>query len=106
MIRQLMMKLFRAIMIFTIAILLTLAPFLPGGRVLTARAQVLHSSLFSATSVDLAKYVDPFTGTGVQPGAPFGGGDTFPGADVPFGMVQWSPDTALYNSGGYWYSDN
>ena len=106
MIRKPMLKLSRAIMIFTIALLLTLASFLPGSSALTARAQVLHSSLFSATSVDLAKYVDPFTGTGVQPGAPFGGGDTFPGADVPFGLVQWSPDTALYNSGGYWYSDN
>jgi predicted alpha-1,2-mannosidase len=106
MIRQPMLKLSRAIMIFTIAILLTLASFLPGGKVLAASAHVQHTSLFSATGVDLAKYVDPFTGTGVQPGAPFGGGDTFPGADAPFGMVQWSPDTALYNSGGYWYSDN
>jgi predicted alpha-1,2-mannosidase len=36
----------------------------------------------------LAPYdlVDPFVGTG-------GGGNTFPGATLPFGMVQWSPDT-------------
>ncbi|MBA2396333.1 MAG: glycoside hydrolase family 92 protein [Ktedonobacteraceae bacterium] len=54
----------------------------------------------------MTEYVDPFTGTSVQPGATFGGGDTFPGADAPFGMVQWSPDTSLYNSGGYWYPDN
>ncbi len=36
-----------------------------------------------------------------------GGGNTFPGADVPFGMVQWSPDTMpTYNAGGgYQYGD-
>src|SRR5579875_1800885 len=30
--------------------------------------------------------VDPIIGTA-------GGGNTFPGASLPFGMVQWSPDT-------------
>jgi predicted alpha-1,2-mannosidase len=37
-----------------------------------------------------------------------GGGNTFPGAEAPFGMVQWSPDTLpTYNAGGgYDYSDN
>jgi predicted alpha-1,2-mannosidase len=35
------------------------------------------------------------------------GGNTFPGADVPFGMVQWSPDTMPNRSdgGGYTYGD-
>src|ERR1022692_2189137 len=35
------------------------------------------------------------------------GGNTFPGADVPFGMVQWSPDTLPHRSdgGGYTYGD-
>jgi predicted alpha-1,2-mannosidase len=32
------------------------------------------------------------------------GGDTFPGAVVPFGMVQWSPDTTPAESGGYLYT--
>ncbi len=32
------------------------------------------------------------------------GGDEFPGAVVPFGMVQWSPDTMPEESGGYLYS--
>ena len=45
---------------------------------------------------DLASYVDPFIGTA-------NGGDTFPGADVPFGMVQWSPDNSG-GPGGYSYS--
>ncbi|MDE1150565.1 MAG: GH92 family glycosyl hydrolase [Azospirillaceae bacterium] len=35
---------------------------------------------------DLTRWVDPFIGTG-------GHGHTFPGATVPFGMVQLSPDT-------------
>lgn len=50
----------------------------------------------------LTKYVDPFIGTG-------GHAHTFPGATLPFGMVQLSPDTD--NKGwdwcsGYHYSDN
>jgi putative alpha-1,2-mannosidase len=36
----------------------------------------------------LTKYVDPFIGTG-------GHGHTFPGATLPFGLVQLSPDTRL-----------
>ena len=39
---------------------------------------------------DLTQYVDPFIGTG-------GHGHTFPGATVPFGMVQISPDTRWEN---------
>jgi predicted alpha-1,2-mannosidase len=37
-----------------------------------------------------------------------GGGNTFPGADVPFGEVQWSPDTMPDNNagGGYSYGDS
>jgi len=50
----------------------------------------------------LTSYVKPMIGTS-------GHGHTFPGATVPFGMVQLSPDT--YNEGwdwcaGYHYSDN
>lgn len=49
----------------------------------------------------LTDYVDPFIGTG-------GHGHTFPGATLPFGMVQLSPDTRLDGwdgCGGYHYSD-
>jgi len=48
--------------------------------------------------------VDTFVGTS---GTPVGGPiDTFPGADLPFGMVQWSPDTPSQNAGGgYEYND-
>jgi predicted alpha-1,2-mannosidase len=36
-----------------------------------------------------------------------GGGNTFPGADVPYGMIQWSPDTLPNRNagGGYNYGD-
>ena len=53
------------------------------------------------SGTDYTKYVDPFIGTG-------GHGHTFPGAMVPFGMVQLSPDTRMENwdgSSGYHYSD-
>ncbi len=51
---------------------------------------------------DPASYVDPFIGTG-------GHGHTFPGATVPFGMVQFSPDTRMNDwdgCSGYHTSDN
>jgi predicted alpha-1,2-mannosidase len=48
-------------------------------------------------------FVNPFIGTG-------GHGHTFPGAVLPFGMVQLSPDTRIDGSwdgcGGYHYSDS
>jgi predicted alpha-1,2-mannosidase len=51
---------------------------------------------------DLTKYVNPFIGTG-------GHGHTYPGASLPFGMVQLSPDTRLTGwdgCSGYHYSDS
>lgn len=49
------------------------------------------------------QYVNPFIGTG-------GHGHTFPGATLPFGMVQLSPDTRIDGSwdgcSGYHYSDS
>ena len=51
---------------------------------------------------DAAQYVDPFIGTG-------GHGHTFPGATLPFGMVQFSPDTRMNDwdgCSGYHTSDN
>jgi predicted alpha-1,2-mannosidase len=61
---------------------------------------VLPAALFAV----LTSLVDTFVGTS---GTPVGGPiDTFPGADLPFGMVQWSPDTPSQNAGGgYEYSD-
>lgn len=61
--------------------------------------------LFSITSNSqtYSKYVNPMIGTG-------GHGHTYPGATVPFGMVQLSPDTRIDGSwdgcSGYHYDDS
>lgn len=60
----------------------------------------LPLQLFAQTN--FTQYVNPFIGTG-------GHGHTFPGATVPFGMVQVSPDTRLTGwdgCSGYHFSDN
>lgn len=48
---------------------------------------------------DPAALVDPMVGTG-SGGAVVGQVDTYPGASVPFGMIQWSPDTPSRPPGG------
>lgn len=52
---------------------------------------------------DLTRYVDPMTGTG-------GVGHTYPGATLPYGMVQLSPDTRRDASwegcAGYYHADS
>ncbi len=61
-----------------------------------------YFSLLTAQTRDYTRWVNPFIGTG-------GHGHTFPGATLPFGMVQLSPDTRIDNwdgSSGYHYSDN
>lgn len=82
---------------------------LGGGIALGAQAALL-AVLFpldlAAQSTSIARdLVNPFIGTG-------GHGHTFPGACVPFGMVQLSPDTRpdgyhdWDGAGGYHYSDS
>jgi predicted alpha-1,2-mannosidase len=59
-------------------------------------------NLWVGTQWDPTHYVDPFIGTA-------GHGHTFPGATMPFGMVQLSPDTRLTGwdgCSGYHYSDD
>lgn len=55
-----------------------------------------------STTKDVLDFVDPFIGTG-------GHGHTFPGATVPFSMVQLSPDNLTKSrwdwTSGYHYSD-
>src|SRR5687767_4983987 len=51
---------------------------------------------------DYTSLVNPFIGTG-------GHGHTYPGASMPFGMMQLSPDTRMADwdgSSGYHYSDS
>jgi predicted alpha-1,2-mannosidase len=65
-------------------------------------AAFAHREDIVGSSGDLTRYVNIAIGTG-------GHGHTYPGATMPFGMVQLSPDT--YNEGwdwcsGYHYSDS
>jgi predicted alpha-1,2-mannosidase len=62
-------------------------------------------SILSAQNLSPVSQVDPFIGTGPD-------GHTFPGATVPFGMVQLSPDTQIRSfklsykwAAGYRYDD-
>ena len=65
-------------------------------------AAVAVAAPASPDNKQVTQFVNPFIGTG-------GHGHTYPGATVPFGMMQLSPDT--YNDGwdwcsGYHYSDS
>ena len=64
---------------------------------------VFASTFLFSQSENYTQYVNPFIGTG-------GHGHTFPGATVPFAMVQLSPDTRIDGSwdgcSGYHYSDS
>ncbi|MGL4518944.1 MAG: GH92 family glycosyl hydrolase [Phocaeicola sp.] len=63
-------------------------------------AILLFVSCTSAT-IDYASYVNLYIGTG-------GHGHTYPGAVVPHGMIQPSPDTRIYQwdaCSGYYYTD-
>jgi predicted alpha-1,2-mannosidase len=72
-----------------------------------AAALALAALAAPASAAGPSRDVVPFAGT--QPGPrTFGGGHDIPGAAVPFGMVQWSPDTSPSDrhSGGYDYRDH
>ncbi len=77
-------------------LLLTLA-----SGTLVASAAITACTQASADNKDYTAYVDPFIGTG-------GHGHTFPGAIVPNGMIQPSPDTRIHQwdaCSGYYYAD-
>ncbi len=59
-------------------------------------------------AIDPAALVHPLDGTATGPVSPGTVGE-FPGADLPFGMIQWSPDTSpdtVQSGGGYAYEDS
>ncbi len=61
-----------------------------------------NSSCDLEITEDFTKYVNPFVGTQ-------GDGNTYPGAVLPFGLVQFSPDTEKKSwraPSGYEYTDN
>lgn len=63
---------------------------------------ILLAGNIGIAQTGLTKYVNPFIGTG-------GHGHSYPGATMPHGMVQLSPDTRLEGwdgCGGYHYSDS
>ena len=73
-----------------------------GLAALAPAASAVTTTPISKTALvaDPASYVNPFIGTTNT-------ADDFPGADVPFGMVQWSPDTpSRPDGGGYEYTDS
>jgi predicted alpha-1,2-mannosidase len=74
---------------------------LPGQPAMAAVSRATGSSAAAAALVgNPASLVNPFVGTARH-------GNDFPGADAPFGMVQWSPDTTSRpDGGGYAYSDS
>ena len=64
---------------------------------------VIVTSCYGITlAADWAQYVNPFIGTKV------GSGNTYPGAQIPFGMISWSPQSADFASspGGYSYDSD
>jgi predicted alpha-1,2-mannosidase len=89
----------------------------PPSRLLLPAALLLaacSSSPASPPPVDTAAsgraaLADPFVGTGdsssPNPVTNGSGGSTFPGAALPFGMVQWGPDTPNATPSGYHFGD-
>src|ERR687885_861857 len=85
-----------------LVLILSLAP------ALGAQARAAASS-----ALNPVQYVNPFIGTANSPLPDYlggnGSGNTFPGATLPFGMIQWSPDTekgfGQEERGSYLYAD-
>src|ERR687888_319470 len=88
-----------------LVLILSLAPSL-GAQTHTARAA-------ASPALNPVQYVNPFIGTANSPLPDYlggnGSGNTFPGATLPFGMIQWSPDTengfGKDERGSYLYAD-
>jgi predicted alpha-1,2-mannosidase len=63
----------------------------------------------SAATLNLTQFVNPFIGTddsnSPNPVGGGAGGSTVPGPVLPFGMVQFSPDTPTASPSGYRFSD-
>src|SRR3954467_14069875 len=72
---------------------------------LVAAALLVSAPPAQAAVLSLTQYVNPFIGTddsnSPNPVGGGAGGSTFPGATVPFGMLQFSPDTPTASPSGY-----
>src|SRR5215469_7518614 len=84
---------------FLAALLLlpTFAAFAPKGE---SRPSPHPTGWSGSAGTSTVRYVNPFIGTSA-------GGNTFPGAAFPHGMVQWSPDNVAGTGGtSYDYGNN
>jgi predicted alpha-1,2-mannosidase len=102
---------FRKIFVFALILnLMSVYSLGTASPVVQARAA---SKPNSNAKVNPAQYVNPFVGTANSPFKDYLGGNssgnTFPGATLPFGMIQWSPDTekgfGKDERGSYLYAD-
>jgi predicted alpha-1,2-mannosidase len=83
----------------TTALAITAGAALLGSLIVPGLAAARDAGTDAAPAADPAALVNPFIGTTNR-------ADDFPGPDVPFGMIQWSPDTTSDpDGGGYNYSD-
>jgi len=72
-------------------------PIMSNGPRLSATVLLL-ASLWANAAAQHARLVDPFLGSD-------GGGNTFPGATLPFGMIKAGPDTGGNNTNSGWSAD-
>ncbi len=68
-------------------------PLAPAAQAELVQNQPAQAQTVPASASGQAALVDPIIGTA-------GTGNVFPGADTPFGMLQWSPDTTRPSEGG------
>ncbi|MFD9704539.1 GH92 family glycosyl hydrolase [Lentzea sp. NPDC059081] len=84
-------------------------PLLAAGLLIAGLAAATPAAAAPRAAVALTQHVNPFIGTdnsnSPNPVPGGAGGSTYPGAVVPFGMVQFSPDTPTASPSGYRYSD-
>ena len=91
--------------------LVTLAVLTASGALATTALSALPAAAGQppvTADADPAALVHPLDGTATGPVSPGTVGE-FPGADVPFGMLQWSPDTSpntVQAGGGYDFGDS
>ncbi|HVA03990.1 MAG TPA: GH92 family glycosyl hydrolase [Acidimicrobiales bacterium] len=90
----------------SMAVLCSCDPSPPGAAPTTSSTAAVPRATSGRVATP-SSLVDTFVGTGVG-GSSVGSIDTFPGADMPFGMLQWSPDTFpdRTSGGGYAFKDS
>src|SRR5437764_12385237 len=85
----------------------SLAP--PDSTTAETETEAAAAPITAAATLNLTQYVNPLIGTddsnSPNPVGGGAGGSTYPGAVVPFGGVQFSPDTPTASPSGYRDSD-